>query len=144
MIRGADSIIQLDAGGSHDPAQALSLLRRLIGVDMVIGSRFMPGAHYTGNPKRKAMSQLASLMCNIKTGRCITDWTSGYRAFRREAIEVLLHDYQAKMHGWQIEVLGNALRVGLRVAEVPITYTAGQSSFNKGVAWEAFQAWRRL
>jgi len=142
---GADEIIQLDAGGSHDPRQVKRLLGTLQRADMVIGSRFMPGATYIGNPRREQMSRLASRMCNLVTGQYIADWTSGYRAFRREAIEKLLHyRYEAKMHGWQIEVLGNAIKEGLRIAEVPITYTAGESSFNKGVAWEAFQAWQRL
>jgi len=151
----AEMVVQLDAGGSHDPLQARRLLAALQHADVVIGSRFVPGGPYAsgllpgglywGNPTRERLSRLASRMCNLITGEHIADWTSGYRAFRREALEKLLqYEYRARMHGWQIEVLGNALREGLRIAEVPISYEAGRSSFNMGVAWEALGAWLRL
>lgn len=145
LARNAEYIVQLDAGGSHDPMQADSLLEGLYAADVVIGSRFMKRRMYAGGTARKHMSQVAALMCNLKTGKSITDWTSGYRAFRRDALETLLQQkYAAKMHGWQIEVLYHAIRWNLRIAEVPITYTGGQSSFNGKVAREAYRVWRGM
>lgn len=144
---GANTVIQIDAGGSHDPDAVHLLLAALSNADMVIGSRFCDGAMYIGNPRRRFLSKLAAHMCNNRQGLPrFSDWTSGYRAFTRTAIDVLLDDgeYRATMHGWQIEVLRKAIRHKLTVVEVPITYRAGRSSFNRQIAREAFQVWATI
>lgn len=150
---GCDPIVQLDAGGSHDPLDAVRLAQVLEGlsVDLVIGSRFCVGARYVGNPTRAQLSRLAAALCNLKTGARFTDWTSGYRAFTRDALLALLWrddvtpwTYRAQKHGWQIEVLDHARRCKMEIAESPITYRAGRSSFDLAAAREAFQVWGRL
>jgi hypothetical protein len=148
LAHGAEMIVQLDAGGSHDPADAfnLSIQSRLTDADVVVGSRFLGRSRYTGRPWRALMSKMAALACSAKAGHWLTDWTSGFRAFTGDAIAYLLNfcDYEAKMHGWQIEVLGKAIKSGMSIAEVPIIYRAGESSFDLSVAREAFRIWRRL
>lgn len=137
-------ILQIDAGGSHDPAEARRLVHALNdGADMVIGSRFVKGAAYIGGlTRRRVMSQAAALACNIVQEAWVRDWTSGYRLFTADAAAALLQfKYWQRMHGWQIAVLARAHQLGLRVVEVPITYRAGRSSFNFKVADEAFGTW---
>ena len=142
---GCEAVIQLDAGGSHDPAMAPLMIARLLTDDVVIGSRFLGHWDYKGPRWRKGCSQLVSQLCNKATSATFTDWTSGYRAFSREALETLLgHDYRATMHGWQMEVLWQAAENGLTVSEVPITYMAGRSSLNLRVVLEAFLVGLRL
>lgn len=145
ILANCDYIVQIDAGGSHDPNEAMDLveLARATGAGVVIGSRFCKGARYTGNPKRALMSRLAAFMCNLaQHGAHYSDWTSGYRVFSRRALETLLPiQYRGRMHEWQIEVLARAGEAGLRIVEAPITYSAGRSSFNRKVAWAAFQMW---
>lgn len=144
LADGATSVVQLDAGGSHHSAYAHRLRMVLNEADVVVGSRFLPDGAYMGGARQYA-SRLASAMCNLRTGQRLTDWTSGYRAFNRAALaKLLVHDYRCRMHGWQIEVLGHALRDGLRVVEVPITYWAGSTSFRAATACEAFRAWTQL
>ncbi len=143
LINGADRIVQIDAGGSHSPIHAWELLNNP--ADLMIGSRFLHGSLYEGRPWRKWLSRLASAMCNLKTGGQLSDWTSGYRAFSAEAAWYLLGaQFAARMHGWQIEVLGWALAAQFSIAEAPITYRAGESSFRLSTALEAFRAWRAL
>lgn len=147
ILAGAERIVQLDAGGSHDPRQAWDLLNNPAGV--VLGSRFVPAGTYEGRPWRARLSRLAAAMCNAQTGAELADWTSGYRAFSRPVLEHLLCLREAgrircTMHAWQIETLGYALTAGATVAEVPISYTAGESSFRLATAWEALNAWRQL
>lgn len=138
-------IIQIDAGGSHDPRDILSLAHAGHGADLVIGSRFLDRSNYTGRPVRSLMSRLAGIACNWAVGSNIKDWTSGYRIFSPRLVRALLQvPYTCKMHGWQIEVLGRALELGVVVREAPISYIAGRSSFNFKIAREAFVAWRRL
>lgn len=149
-----DTIIQIDAGGSHMPYEHTLLLdARRAGADVVIGSRFLRGSKYikptdsvTGKrigTFRPFLSRVAASMCNFaQSGSHIHDWTSGYRVFSRRAAKYLLtKNYYAKMHGWQIEVLAHAQAKGFTVKEVPICYVAGRSSFNRHVAHEAFLTW---
>jgi dolichol-phosphate mannosyltransferase len=145
-------IIQIDAGGSHDPKDVLTMALAGYGVDLVIGSRFMPGGHFVRpwefaptSGLRPFLSKAAALACNWMQGTTFKDWTSGYRIFSPRLLRALLQvPYECKMHGWQIEVLGYAMEFGAVVREAPITYTAGRSSFNRKVAWEALKAFRRL
>lgn len=143
LATGCDQILQIDAGGSHDPIDAEYLLE-VSGYDLVIGSRFVEGAKYVdfGNKLRPFLSRVAAWMCNWAHGSMWQDWTSGFRVFSRPCVEYLLkQSYLSKMHGWQIETLARAGAQGFSITEVPIMYVAGRSSFNRKVAWEAFVAW---
>lgn len=143
---GAGAILQIDAGGSHDPAQAPQLLTQLVDADYVVGSRFMDGGAYLATGfTRPMLSRLATAMCNRVTGRDFSDWTSGYRAMTADVAEHLLNQsYHATMHGWQIETLASVLRAGYKVAEAPISYRAGRSAFDTRIAIEAVGVWARL
>jgi len=141
---GCDSVLQIDAGGSHDPEDSLAFFEAAYthNADLIIGSRFMQrGRYINGSLKRRFMSRFAAFMMNCaQHGAHYSDWTSGYRYFSERALRYLLdRDYIARMHGWQMEVLAYAGELGLKIVEVPITYTAGRSSFNRRVAHEAFQ-----
>jgi len=141
--QGAERIVQLDAGASHQVGDLWQLLSHE--ADVVIGSRFLLGSAYEGRPWRAMLSRLAALACNVRAGQRIADWTSGYRAFTRAALgKLICGPFHARMHGWQIEVLGHALQLGLSVEEVPISYRAGASSFNWRAAREALGVWSRL
>lgn len=149
LADGNDLIVQLDAGGSHDLADLPFLVSALASHDMVCGSRFLEESQYIGPLWRKAGSRLATMMCNLRVGGRFSDWTSGYRAFRAVALEKLygamLNDkHLALGHFFQAQVLRHAMRLGLRVAEVPITYHAGRSSLSPSVACEALRGWGRL
>lgn len=141
---GYQRIAQLDAGGSHNPAHLLAMLD--VEADVVIGSRFVKDAIYYGRPWRAFLSRLAAVACNVaQPGMGVSDWTSGYRVFSRRAVEALLsHNYRAKMHMWNAEVLARAGEAGLSIVESPITYRAGRSSFNLKVAGEAFSTWLHI
>lgn len=150
VVEHYDSLVQIDAGGSHNPRQIYMLkaaIRAWSADDrpvMVIGSRFLSSSRYIGNPSRARLSRLAAWACNRLRppgAPAIRDWTSGFRAFNRSALKQLsTYDYNAKMHGWQIEVLYHALQAGFKVVETPIEYTAGRSQFNRSVAIEAARA----
>lgn len=142
-----DYIVQLDAGGSHDPQDAARLVEYAIAYhfDLVIGSRFCRGALYRGRAWRAIASRIAAMLMNFVAHARIKDWTSGYRVFSRKALETLVaHRYCTRMHAWQMEVLAWALLDGLKVAEAPIAYTAGRSSLRLSAVDEAISVflWR--
>lgn len=126
----------IDAGGSHDPLD-LPLMAYYT-ADVVIGSRFVPGAHYTGRPARSVASRAYTKVCNRRTGQEISDWTSGCRIYSPRAVGAILAARpRQKMHAWQPAALAACVRAGCTVAEQPIRYLAGRSSMNRRHAWEA-------
>lgn len=137
-------VVVIDAGGSHSPSSIPGMLR-LDAWDVVIGSRFMAGSGYVGNPRRARLSRTYSKACSRRTGHQISDWTSGFRVYSPKAVNAILaRPPTAKMHGWQPQALAACLAHKCAVGERPITYRAGRSSMNHKVAWEAVKALRGL
>jgi dolichol-phosphate mannosyltransferase len=136
-------LVQIDAGASHNPHECERLFDALDwGAEMVIGSRFTMSGVHSGNGRRKLLSRIMAVMFNARYKTRFSDVTSGYRAFTGSSIKLLLqHDYQANRHGWQIEVLKQAVRSNLAITEVPITYKAGRSSRNKKIFMEVLRQW---
>jgi dolichol-phosphate mannosyltransferase len=119
-------IVQIDAGGSHNPKD---YTWHKFTHDVSIGSRFCKDGIYSGRRWRYYASRIVASLLNFATHQKITDWTSGYRVFSRKALFTLMNcNYMTNMHTWQIEVLHEAIRKGLTIAEFPITYIAGDSS----------------
>jgi dolichol-phosphate mannosyltransferase len=145
ISRGADYLVQIDAGDSHDPDQAPKLLeacRGYYGADLAVGSRYLKDSYYDGRLWRQWGSWLYGLLWRVKTHQPLNDWTSGYRCFSSAALRYLAdQNYTATMHGWQAEVAAHAYRGGYDVTEVPITYKAGRSSLSRAVTREAMRGW---
>jgi dolichol-phosphate mannosyltransferase len=67
--------------------------------------------------------------------------TTGYKGFTRSALERIdLASVNSNGYSFQIEMTYRALRLGLKVVEVPITFVdrrAGQSKMNRKIFAEA-------
>lgn len=139
-----ESVVVIDAGGSHDPDDIPALMD--LGADVAIGSRFMPGARYVGDLQwRPVASRFYAKACSLRTRQHITDWTSGYRCYSPDAVKTLANaTFTARRHAWQAEALAECFKAGLFVDETPITYRLGRSSFNKAAAVEALGVLARL
>jgi glycosyltransferase involved in cell wall biosynthesis len=123
-------IVTADADATYDFAEAGLLIDRLKqGNDLVLGNRLegnlqegaMPWLHrHVGTP---AISFLLRTICRTN----VRDSQSGYRAMKREAAESL--DLVSTGMEFASEMILKAERRGLRIAEVPITYSprAGES-----------------
>jgi len=85
-----DIIIAMDADNTHPPGLMTSLIRQIKeGNDVVVASRFRPGACVRGVPlSRRWLSIAASLVFRL-TFRIpgIRDYTCGYRAYRGAALK---------------------------------------------------------
>jgi glycosyltransferase involved in cell wall biosynthesis len=118
---GADRAVVIDADGQHDPAGIAALLAALDdGADLVIGSRFEPGApaYAVGRTRRRAMRLLQAIV-RMRTGRRFTDVTSGFRAMDRPVVELLAAEYPAEYLADTVEALLIVHDRGLRIEEVP-------------------------
>jgi len=121
--RGYDAVVQCDADGQHEPAAIDLLLETLNAqdLDMVIGSRFAPGApaYEVGLARRLAMRTLAEFATRA-AGTSITDPTSGFRAIGPRLLAEFARTYPAEYLGDTAEALISAARGGYRVGEVPV------------------------
>jgi dolichol-phosphate mannosyltransferase len=144
LARPYERVIEMDCDFSHDPADLPRLVaesRR--GADLVIGSRYIPGARIVGwPPHRHLLSAAANGYARLLLGRAVRDWTSGFKCFRRSALEPLIEG-PALANGYVFQVQGTyrVLRRGLRVVEVPIIFrerTRGESKVRYNSAIEAF------
>jgi dolichol-phosphate mannosyltransferase len=111
---------------------------------VVIGSRNIPGGAVVGwSPLRQLVSKGGSIYARLLLGLPVYDCTSGFKCFRRKALEVLdLDALQSNGYAFQVEVNYACARAGLRFAEVPIVFpdrARGKSKMSWHIATEA--AW---
>lgn len=140
---GYDLVFEMDTDLSHDPRYLPEFLEAFRnGADIVIGSRNVPGGGVEGwGPGRHFLSKGGSLYSRAILGLSVRDLTSGYKGFRREALEAIeLGSVKSEGYSFQIELTYRALRKGFRVHEVPIIFVdrrAGQSKMSRKIFAEA-------
>ncbi|CAN5204381.1 polyprenol monophosphomannose synthase [soil metagenome] len=141
--RGHDAMVEMDADLSHDPAALPSLLRPLgAGVDLVIGSRYVPGGSIPDwSLHRRLLSQWGNRYAGAMLDLDVRDVTSGYRAYRADALtKIDMSRVRADGYGFQIEMAYRLVRCGLVVEEVPIAFTdrtRGTSKMSTRIVAEA-------
>jgi glycosyltransferase involved in cell wall biosynthesis len=134
--RGYDLAVVVDADGQHDPAGIPLLAGALLrGADVVIGSRFRGRMNYR-QPwiKRAAMAVFAWTVSRI-TGRQITDPTSGFQAFSREALRFLAFDNYPVDYP-DADTLLILHFAGFKVVEVPVTMRERISGVSMHSGWK--------
>ncbi|MCG2725748.1 MAG: radical SAM protein [Elusimicrobia bacterium] len=137
LSKGADLIIEMDADLSHNPSDIGELIYNCENFDMVIGSRYISFGGEVGRSWfRLFLGQLANLYIKYSIGiKDVYDCTSGYRCFKRDALEKIGLDYLKSIEGTEslIEMLYLGFKKGLKIKEVPITYLErkyGSSKFS--------------
>ncbi len=141
---GYDAIVEMDADGSHRPEQLPLLLEALEGADLVIGSRWVKGGSVVNWPlHRKALSVGGNLYTRVLLGMPVHDATAGYRAYRADALRAIGLDHVASQgYCFQVDLTQRAVRLGLRVREVPITFVEreiGDSKMSGDIMRESLQ-----
>ena len=139
---GADLVVQMDADFSHDPAVLPVFFEAMRESDLVIGSRYLNGVSVVNWPLRRLMlSYFASVYTRVITGLTISDCTSGFKCFRRSALEAIdLDRVRSDGYSFQIEMNFRCVERGFRVTEVPIIFIdrhAGSSKMSKRIVREA-------
>ncbi|MEO6144212.1 MAG: polyprenol monophosphomannose synthase [Dermatophilaceae bacterium] len=144
LDQGYDVLVEMDADGSHQPEQLPTLLTALAGADVVLGSRWVPGGSVVNWPlHRKALSLGGNVYTRVLLGMPIGDATGGYRAYRAAALRSMdLHDVASAGYCFQVDLVWRAVRRGLTVVEVPITFverTIGDSKMSQGIVGESLR-----
>ena len=114
--------------------------------DIVIGSRYVPGGRSVGWPwRRKLLSALANAYARYVLDLETRDCTSGFRAYRTEALRALIADPPEGAGYALLEVLLFRARVlGFRIREVPITFHERRLGGSKLALREAWRGARLL
>ncbi|WP_138442768.1 polyprenol monophosphomannose synthase [Sinomonas susongensis] len=143
LERDYDVVVEMDADGSHQPEQLPRLLEAVEqGADLVIGSRWVQGGTVVNWPVyRQLISRTGSTYARLMLGLKIKDMTAGYRAFRRTTLEKLdLDRVESVGYGFQVDLAWRVARMGLKVAEVPVTFVErelGSSKMSGNIVVEA-------
>ncbi|MET0854470.1 MAG: polyprenol monophosphomannose synthase [Microterricola sp.] len=146
LDNGYDYVVEIDADGSHDPAELPRMLElAAAGADLVIGSRWVPGGGVSNWSKtRQAISRAGNHYSRFMLGSRVRDITAGFRVFRAQTLRLLLEEPTSSQgYCFQIEMAWHAERAGLTIREHPITFeerAEGDSKMHLGIVAEAL--WR--
>jgi dolichol-phosphate mannosyltransferase len=124
LDQGYERVLQMDCDFSHAPSDLPRLHRLLDTYPAVVGSRRVPEGGVVGwGPHRKLISGAGSLYSRVLLDVPVRDLTTGFKAFRREALATLpLDELRVDGFGFQIEVTAYLLALGFTVHEMPITF----------------------
>jgi glycosyltransferase involved in cell wall biosynthesis len=133
---GYDYMAQVDGDGQHDPAELSKLVVRMDAepaVDVVCGSRFVSDDYRYPAPisRRTGIHLFAFALTRILRQR-ISDPTSGFRLYNRQAIALFARDYPHDYPEVEAILMVHAHR--LRLTEVPVRMfvrETGRSSITK-------------
>lgn len=141
MDHGLDVVVLLHADGQYAPEHIESLVDPLVRgeADAVFGSRMMhPGAALRGGmPLYKFIgNRILSTAQNKLTGLELSEWHSGYRAYRVQALRELPLETYSNDFDFDTEIILGLLSQRRRILEVPIpTYYGDEICRVNGLAY---------
>jgi dolichol-phosphate mannosyltransferase len=142
MASGAETLIEMDADFSHDPAYLPTLIEASRTADLVLGSRYVPGGGVRDwGVVRQFISRGGGLYARWVLGVSVRDLTGGFKCINRSVLEAIdLPSVRAEGYVFQIEVTYRAIKAGFTVREIPIVFAdrvAGTSKMSARIAFEA-------
>ena len=130
---GGDLVIIQDADLEYDPADYMKLIGEIQkgGSDLVLGNRFYSG--WKGEFIQRCGNKLLTGMLNALFGTNIRDCFTCYKLASRAVIQKL----GLKTRGFDIEIefLARAIRSGLKIKEIPVSYTPRRYSEGKKISF---------
>ena len=126
--RGYDFLVKIDADGQHRIEDIPRILKPVSSgnADISVGSRYL-----VDNPEEDSSVKIGGrvfssyLLNKLLENVLVTDTTSGFRAWNRKSLEILLGEYfncrrlPADSVIWLVETIVSN-RKGLRIEEVPV------------------------
>jgi len=115
----------MDADLAHDPKELLRMVQEAEGVDMVIGSRYMP--EYCVQMEGKAfwaslLSTLGQKICRFLLKITVNDMSHSFRVFKKSVGEKVLPQLQCDGNAMMVEFTFYSYHFGFSVKEIPIHY----------------------
>ncbi len=146
---GCKYVLNMDADFSHQPRYLGELLAGMEpegapAVDVMIGSRYVPGGGVEGWPlRRRLMSRAVNCYARWLLGLKAKDCSGAFRCYRTELLARLDFDaVRSRGYSFQEEILWHLKRLGARFAETPIVFIDRQRGTSKINSKEALAALR--
>ncbi len=130
-----DVVLYMDADLATDLVALPTFVAALEDADVVLGSRTLPDAVVrNGTNDRAAMAWVFNRIVRACTGIRTHDTQCGFKMFRGDVARQLFSLARCDRFAFDVEILLLARRLGLRVVEHPVTWTAVEgSSVRRGV-----------
>ncbi len=122
---GYEAIVSMDSDFSHDPEVIPTMLGLLgEGADAVIGSRYVPGGATVDWPlRRRVLSKWGNRYTAALLRLPVSDCTSGYRAYRAEALRAINPaTTTAEGYAFLTELVRKLIANGATIVETPIVF----------------------
>jgi len=125
-----DIIVWLDCDLGIPPEDILKLTEKLDEYDIAIGSRYLPGGMDTRHPFRAFLSRVFNWYTQLLLGRHVRDWTSGFAAARREALDRIPLSRDG-FGEYFVEWVYKCTKANMRMIEVPYRYGLRKGGVSK-------------
>lgn len=129
-----DAALTMDADFSHHPKYIPAMLEKIKQVDLVIGSRYVPGGDVLYPFHRRFLSKSANFVTRIVLGLKPKDCTAGFRLYRAQVLRTVpIDSIFSNGYSFLTEMLNYVQGYGFSIAEVPIIFedrVRGQSKIS--------------
>ena len=130
----ADIVFEFDADLSHQPEYIAPILEQLAMCDVVVGSRYVKDGSIPSDWgwHRKLLSVLGNYVARALLTPAYKDFTSGFRATRRHALQqVLPSQFLSNHYAYKMQLLWLLHQHQFKITEYPIAFIDRQKGFSK-------------
>jgi len=129
LIRGmemacGDTVAFVDADESTTPEELHKLIKEMGDVEVVIGSRWLPGANILVKQplSRRIASRGFNLLVRLVLGLHFKDTQCSAKVFTKRAINDVVSQLRTTNFAFDVELLYRLQKVGYQVKEVPVNW----------------------
>ena len=141
---GYDYLITMDADLSHDPIEIPRFIHALDNANYVVGTRSRGGKTELKGI-RLVLSKGANLLCRYLLPTGLSEYTNGYRAYDRSAINVLINNPpKGTDYSFFIEVTNTLFLSRLTLAEIPIIFRSRFAGKSKIPPFQIFSSLNKI